>query len=229
MMDFIVALVPLAVLGAVLGLDTVSFPQAMLSRPLVAATLGGALAGSPGGGLLVGAALELIALETLPFGASRYPEWGSASAVGGALFASATISPPGALSLAVVAAVATAWVGSWSMVKVREFNARMSHAAQSALDAGARGAVIGLQLKGLTADLVRGFALTLVAAAFFAPLTRMALENWTMDGRASRAIAVAIAASVAGAAAWKLFHGSVPARWAFLAGIVAGFTIMAVA
>ena len=33
-------------------------------------------------------ALELIALETLPFGASRYPEWGSASVVGGAIFAS---------------------------------------------------------------------------------------------------------------------------------------------
>ena len=31
--------------------------------------------------------LELIALETLPVGASRYPEWGSAAVVGGALFA----------------------------------------------------------------------------------------------------------------------------------------------
>ena len=41
-------------------------------------------------GLLLGAALELIALETLPFGASRYPEWGSASVVGGAIFAIAS-------------------------------------------------------------------------------------------------------------------------------------------
>ena len=31
-------LLPLAILGAVLGLDVVSFPQAMISRPLVAAT-----------------------------------------------------------------------------------------------------------------------------------------------------------------------------------------------
>jgi PTS system mannose-specific IIC component len=229
MMDLILSLLPLAVLGAVLGLDTVSFPQAMLSRPLVAATLGGTLAGSPSGGLLVGAALELIALETLPFGASRYPEWGSASAIGGALFASSSNPPPGALSLAVLAAVATAWVGGWSMVKLRQFNARMAHGAQAALDAGARGSVIGLQLKGMTADLVRGFALTLVAAAIFAPLTRASLASWSLDARASRAIAVAIAASVAGAATWKLFHGSVPARWAFVGGLVAGFTIMAVA
>lgn len=229
MMDAFVPLLPLAILGAVLGLDTVSFPQAMLSRPLVAATLGGTLAGSPSGGLLVGAALELIALETLPFGASRYPEWGSASAVGGALFASSANPPTGAMSLAVIAAVATAWVGGWSMVKVRQLNARMAHQAQSGLDAGARGSVIGLQLKGMTADLVRGFLLTLVAVVVFAPLTRASLGLWTLDARVSRAIAVAIAASVAGGAVWKLFHGSIPARWAFLTGLVAGFTIMAVA
>jgi mannose/fructose/N-acetylgalactosamine-specific phosphotransferase system component IIC len=228
-MESIVAMLPLAILGAVLGLDTVSFPQAMLSRPLVAATLGGALAGSPSGGLLVGAALELIALETLPFGASRYPEWGSASAVGGAIFASSASPPAGAMSLALIAAVATAWVGSWSMVQLRHLNARMAHTAQVALDAGARGSVIRLQLKCMTADLVRGFVLTLIAAAIFAPLTRVTLAHWALDVRASRAIAVGIAASVAGAAAWKLFHGSVPARWAFLGGIVAGFTVMAAA
>ena len=228
-MGAIVPLLPLAIMGAVLGLDTVSFPQAMLSRPLVAATLGGMLAGSPSEGLLVGAALELIALETLPFGASRYPEWGSASAVGGALFASSANPPAGAMSLAVIAAVATAWVGGWSMVKVRQFNAMLAHRSQSGLDAGARGSIIGLQLRGMTADLLRGFVLTLVAVAIFRPLTRASLGLWTLDARISRAIAVAIAASVAGAAAWKLFHGSVPARWAFLSGLVAGFTIMAVA
>ncbi len=33
-------LLPIALLGGLAGLDTVSFPQAMLSRPIVAATLG---------------------------------------------------------------------------------------------------------------------------------------------------------------------------------------------
>src|SRR5688500_18261909 len=98
------ALLPVTLLGAVLGLDTVSFPQAMLARPLVAATLGGTLMGDPVSGLLAGAALELIAVETLPFGASRYPEWGSASVVGGALFASHPAHPSGAMTLAIVAA-----------------------------------------------------------------------------------------------------------------------------
>lgn len=58
----------LSALGGVLGLDTVSFPQAMLSRPIVGATLAGALLGDAAAGLLAGAALELFAVETLPFG-----------------------------------------------------------------------------------------------------------------------------------------------------------------
>lgn len=221
-------LLPIVLLGAVLGLDTVSFPQAMLSRPLVAATLGGTLVGSPLSGLLAGAVLELIALETLPFGASRYPEWGSASVVGGALFAADSSHPAGAMTLAIVAALTTAWVGSWSMVKLRQRNAIWAQQSRKELDAGARGAVIGVQLKGLTGDLVRGAALTALAFAVFAPLAELSLERWTLDARASRAIVIGAAASVAGGAAWKLFHASTPARWLFGAGLGLGFTIMAV-
>lgn len=222
------ALLPLGLLGAVLGLDTVCFPQAMLSRPLVAATFGGALIGSPTDGLLVGAALELIALETLPFGASRYPEWGSAAVVGGALFASTPENPAGAMSLALIAALATAWFGGWTMVKLRQRNAIWAAQSRGALDAGSRGAVIGLQLKGMTADLVRGFVLTIAAVALFAPLTEASLAVWTVDARVSRAVAVGIATSVAAGAAWKLFHGTMVARWLFVAGLCVGFAVMVV-
>jgi mannose/fructose/N-acetylgalactosamine-specific phosphotransferase system component IIC len=109
-----VNLLPFILLGALFGLDVVTFPQAMLSRPIVAATVSGALAGHADLGLLLGATLELIALETLPFGASRYPEWGSAAVAGGALMASAArqMSPHGvsaALAMSVLASLATAW------------------------------------------------------------------------------------------------------------------------
>jgi len=224
----ITELLPLGLLGALLGLDTVSFPQALLSRPIVAATLGGALLGAPLDGLLIGAALELIALETLPFGASRYPEWGSASAVGGALFASFPGHPAGAMSLAMIAALATAWIGGWTMVRLRHLNARWAARSRTALDAGARSAVIGLQLKGMTADLVRGFVLTIVAWLAFEPLAEASLALWTVDARLSRAFTVAIATSVAAGAAWKLYHGSLTARWLFVAGLGIGFTIMVV-
>jgi mannose/fructose/N-acetylgalactosamine-specific phosphotransferase system component IIC len=220
------ALLPLALLGGLLGMDTVTFPQAMLSRPLVAATLGGALLGAPLDGLLIGAALELIALETLPFGASRYPEWGSASVVGGALFASESRHPAGAMTIALLAALATAWVGGWTMVKLRQRNAVWAARSRAALDAGARGTVIGLQLRGLTADLVRGAALTTVAVATFAPLAEASVALWNVDATTSRAIAVGTATSVAAAAAWKLFHGSMVARWLFGAGLVFGLGIV---
>jgi mannose/fructose/N-acetylgalactosamine-specific phosphotransferase system component IIC len=223
----IAPLLPIGLVGAILGLDTVSFPQAMLSRPLIAATVGGALMGSPISGLLVGAALELIALETLPFGASRYPEWGSAAVVGGALFASAPGQPAGAMALAMIAGLATAWFGGWTMVKLRQLNATWAAQSRGALDAGARGTVIGLQLRGMTADLLRGFVLTVVAWLLFSPITRFALAEWSIDARVSRAITVAVATSVAVAAAWKLFHGSVVARWLFVAGLGISVTVVA--
>lgn len=219
-------LLPIGMLGALLGLDTVSFPQAMLARPLVAATCGGALLGSPMSGLVMGAALELIAVETLPFGASRYPEWGSASAVGGALFAESPGYPAGAMTIALIAALSTAWFGSWSMVKLRQANARWATDVHRGLEAGARGTVIGLQLKGMTADLVRGFVLTIAAWALFAPLARTGLADWTLDPRITRAFTVAVCTSVAGGAAWKIFHHSLAARWTFVAGLGIGFLLL---
>jgi len=218
----VIDLVPLALLGGILGLDVVSFPQAMVSRPLVAATLSGALIGEATAGLMLGAALELIALETLPFGASRYPEWGSASVVGGAIYASQTTHPAGAMSMAVVSALATTWVGGWTMVKLRRLNAYWAARKREALEAGARGAVISLQLTGMTADLVRGAVLTAIAYALLAPLAAWCLARWTMDSQLSRAIVVAAAASVAGGAAWKLFHATTGARWFFVSGLAVG-------
>jgi mannose/fructose/N-acetylgalactosamine-specific phosphotransferase system component IIC len=220
------AIISLSLLGGVVGLDTVSFPQVMLSRPLVAATLGGAMMGSPLDGLLLGAALELIAHETLPFGASRYPEWGSASVVAGALFAGSAAPPAAALALAILAALATAWVGGWTMVKLRQQNAKWATRARGALDAGARGTVIGLQLRGMTADLARGALLTAASVAVFAPLNERSAALWTVDARVSRSFVVAVATSVAIAATWKLFHGNTPARWTFLAGLGIGLIVV---
>ncbi|MEO7084400.1 MAG: PTS sugar transporter subunit IIC [Gemmatimonadaceae bacterium] len=222
----LVDLLPIAILGGVLGLDVVSFPQAMISRPIVAATLSGALIGQPLSGVLIGAALELIALETLPFGASRYPEWGSASVVGGAIFASHPDHPAGAMTVSVVAALATTWVGGWTMVKLRQLNAVWAGKNRVALEAGARGSVVSLQLKGMTADLARGLLLTAVAYAILAPLSNMLMMLWSVDARVSRCVVVTAAASVAGGAAWKLFHSTSGARWFFIGGLAVGAFVL---
>lgn len=218
--------IPIALLGGLLGLDVVSFPQAMISRPLVAATLGGALIGHGVLGLVVGAALELIALETLPIGASRYPEWGSASVVGGAIFASHPSQPAGAMTLSILAALATTWVGGWSMVKLRQLNALLAARRRPALEAGSRGAVISLQLTGMTADLARGALLTGISYSLLAPLANACIELWSMDARLSRAIVVSAAASVAGGAAWKIFHSTAGARWFFVGGLALGLFLL---
>jgi mannose/fructose/N-acetylgalactosamine-specific phosphotransferase system component IIC len=222
----LIDLIPLALLGGLLGLDVVSFPQAMISRPIVASTMAGALIGQSATGLLLGAALELIALETLPFGASRYPEWGSASVVGGAIFSTHPTHPAGAMTLAMLAALATTWVGGWTMVKLRERNAVWAGARRADLEAGSRDAVFQLQVKGMTADFARGAALTTIAYALLAPLTNFCLTRWSIDLRLDRGLGVAIAASVAGGAAWKLFHSTSYARWFFIGGLAVGLFLM---
>ncbi len=73
--------------------------------------------------------------------------------------------PPGAMTIAALGALATTWVGGWTMVKLRLLNARWARARRDGLEAGARGTVISLQLMGLTADLLRGGLLTLIAFA----------------------------------------------------------------
>lgn len=225
-MSHLIDILPIAILGGVLGLDVVSFPQAMISRPLVAATAGGALVGHSLSGMLIGVALELIALETLPFGAARYPEWGSAATVGGALYANHFGDPPGAMTMAVLAAVATAWVGGWSMIQLRYSNARAANRHRVGLQAGARGTVIGLQIGGLSKDLLRGTLLTAIAYAAFDPLVTAMLGTWNMDGRLARALVVGVAGAVAAAAAWKLFHSVPWARWVFLCGLGVGVLLL---
>lgn len=227
MSAWLVDLLPVAVLGAVFGLDVVCFPQAMISRPLVAATAAGAFVGHPLQGLLIGVLLELIALETLPFGASRYPEWGSAAVVGGALFADSAPSQAGGLTTAVLAALATAWVGGISMVWLRQQNARWARARQHLLERGSGRTVIGLQVAGLTADLVRAGALTFIALAILRPLNRVALAHWGATPALSRAFVTAVAATVASAAAWKIFHATQGARWLFAGGLAAGLLFLA--
>lgn len=222
-------LLSLTVMGAVLGLDAVSFPQAMLSRPIVASTLGGAIVGDPLAGLLAGAALEFVALETLPVGASRYPEWGSASVVGGALIGSYGEASAGALSVTLFAAIATAWIGGWTMVQMRGLNAAMARRFRAGINAGSPNAVVGLQFAGLFADFLRGGALTLVSLLVFDPLMHAALGVWGASPRYSRAVAVAVAASVASGAVWKLFRGTANARWYLLGGLALGLVAMAVA
>jgi mannose/fructose/N-acetylgalactosamine-specific phosphotransferase system component IIC len=219
-------LLPISLLGGVLGLDVVCFPQMMISRPLVAATLAGAFVGDATTGVLVGATLELIALATLPFGASRYPEWGSSAVVGGAIAAALHTDRVGALTTGVLAALATAWISGWTLVKLRQWNAWLARRHRPALDAGSRGAVIGLQLAGLTADFVRAALLTAIAYGLIFPVANATVGVWSFDDHTSRGVVVMIAGAVAASAAWTIFHSARHARWYFAAGLAVGLLFL---
>ena len=218
----------IALLGAIMGLDVVSFPQAMISRPIVAATITGVLLGDAAGGLLVGATLELIALETLPVGASRYPEWGSASVVGGALFALRPEPTAGTLTMAVLGALATAWVGGWTMYVIRRFNGAIARRWIPTLGLGSGRAVVAIQTAGIAADFARGGLLTLIAMTALDPLASAMVGLWSLDARFSRAVVVAAAAAVAAGAVWKLFHNTPAARWFFLGGLAMGLSLLVI-
>ena len=220
-------LLPLSMLGGLLGLDVVCFPQMMISRPLVGATLAGAFVGDTTTGLLVGATLELIALATLPFGASRYPEWGSAGVVGGAIAAALHAEPAGTVTVGVLATLATAWVGGWTLVKLRLWNAWLARRQRGALEHGSRGAVVGLQLAGLTSDLARAMILTAVAYGLIFPVARATVALWSFDEHLSRAVTVGAASAVAAAAAWTIFHSARGARWYFAGGLLIGLLFLA--
>jgi len=216
----VIELAPIALLGGLFGLDVVCFPQMMFSRPLVAATVAGAFAGNTATGMFVGVAMELIALATLPFGASRYPEWGSAAVVGGAVAAALEPGKPGALTLGVLAGLATAWAGGLSLVQLRIWVAWLARRRRPALDAGSRGAVLSLQLAGLTGDLVRAAAVSALSYAMLFPVARAAQGVWTLSDSVSRSFVVSVAAAVAGTVAWTIFHSTRGARWYFAAGLL---------
>lgn len=161
-----------AALGGLLALDGTSVAQLMVSRPFVAASLGGALVGRPAAGMAAGVVLEALHLAVLPVGASRYPEGGPAAVAAGAVYAAAQ-GPPGVSSatllIAVLFALALEWVGGRTVVALRQLNVRFAgapaqgltpgelarrHGAPIALDF-ARGAVLAL-LGVLALDAVLG-------------------------------------------------------------------------
>ena len=217
---------PLALLGGLLGLDVVSFPQAMISRPIVASTLAGTFIGHSKSGLLIGIVLELIALDTLPFGASRYPEWGSAGVVGGALFAAEAHGMPGALPASILAALLTASISGSSMVVLRRIIAGRLERTRDRIEEGSRDALLSLHLSGLTLDLLRGALVTTLAMMIFSPLVRAIVVVWGSESDYSRAVVVIVAATVAGGALWKVFHSVRHVIWFFVGGLIVSAALL---
>jgi mannose/fructose/N-acetylgalactosamine-specific phosphotransferase system component IIC len=216
-------IVALVLWGTLVGLDLVSVPQAMISRPLVAGAVAGWLAGDLSAGLRVGALFELFALDVLPIGAVRYPDYGPATVVAAALAAGS----PWELSLGLSAALGLvlAIIGGWSLQLVRRANARAIQQRAAALAAGQSSAIRRLQYGGLMRDAMRAAGLTAIGLLLAWSLAR--------GVRLDRPTAVALTLVTVGCALAAVANGALRsagrgARLRWLAVGVGGGLLLAV-
>jgi mannose/fructose/N-acetylgalactosamine-specific phosphotransferase system component IIC len=191
-------IIPLLLWGTLVGLDLVSVPQAMISRPLVAGTVAGWIAGDMEAGLRIGVLFELFALDVLPVGAVRYPDYGPATVGAVALGTGA----PWELGLGVSAALGLvlAVLGGWSLQVVRRWNARAIQRRAAALAAGESSAIRWLQYGGVLRDALRGFTLTLAGVVLASTISdSVRLDRPTAVAFTLVAIGSALAAAASGA------------------------------
>lgn len=143
--------------GTVAGLDLASLLQGLFNRPLVAGAVAGAILGDPESGLRIGAVLELFALDVLPVGASRYPDYGAATVAAVAFGAGNDWAL--ALGPAVILGLLLAQAGGAASIVHRRVTAWALKRAAPALDGGLPGVAARLHTVGLAADLVRSAGL----------------------------------------------------------------------
>lgn len=208
---------PLLLWGTLVGLDLVSVPQAMISRPLVAGTVAGALAGDVEAGLRIGVLFELFALEVLPVGAVRYPDYGPATVSAVAL----GVGTPWVLGLGISTALGlvVAVLGGWSLQVVRRWNARAIQRRAAALAAGESSAIRWLQYGGLLRDALRGFILTLAGLV----LASTVAESVRLDRQTAVAFTLVAIGSALAAAASGAIRGS--GRGSRLKWLVGGLAV----
>jgi mannose/fructose/N-acetylgalactosamine-specific phosphotransferase system component IIC len=215
--------IPLLLWGTLVGLDLVSVPQAMISRPLVVGTVAGALAGDLEAGLRIGVLFELFALDVLPVGAVRYPDYGPATVSAVAL----GIGTPWELGLGVSTALGLviAVLGGWSLQVVRRWNARAIQRRAAALAAGESSAIRWLQYGGIVRDALRGFTLTLAGLV----LASTVAESVRLDRQTAVAFTlVAIGSALAAAFSSAVRGSGRGARLKWLVGGLAAGTLIAV-
>jgi hypothetical protein len=219
--------IALAALAGFVGLDATSFPQIMISRPLVAALLVGLLLGRPEDALLLGVALETFALVILPIGAARHPEAGVGAVAATAGYLLATPFGPSAPALLFAVTFGLGWerLAGYSVNLQRRANAWLvggfrrwgrpsttlerRHGLAMLVDF-TRAAIIGLA----------GSWIALLVVAGLTPL-------WSTTPVAA-ATAVGVAATAMLAASSALFGGWTERGIAIGSGIVAGLLLVLV-
>lgn len=210
----------LAALGGVVGLDAVSFAQAMISRPIVAGPLAGLILGDPEAGMGVGAVLEILTLRHLPVGAARQWDTGPAAVVAAAGMA---VLPQGAVAMVVSVGVGAVvgWLGSRSVHQMRQFNARL--AVRSGPIAPWQLTI--RQLAAMTGDFLRAGTLTLLAVLLVVQLAA-GMAGAPEGAQVLAGLALLAAVGLALGADMRTMVGGRPVWAAFGVGAALSATLM---
>ena len=212
-------------LGGVAGVDATSLAQTMVSRPFIAATLTGVLAGRPEEGAILGAMLELFALVILPVGAARYPESGTAAVAATAAYMGSTaIMSPAVMLIAVLFALVWERIAGWSVILDRRFNEQFVALAPLSGPHPDR-ELERRHLAAISVDFIRAFAITAAGATVGTLALRSVAQLWSMNAVIAPAI-LSIGLSCMAGAALPLFGGVRARKAALLVGIVCGSLIL---
>ncbi len=156
----------LSFLGALLALDQAMVGQFMISQPLIAGALIGALLGDLPAGLLVGAMLQLIWIGVLPVGAYIPSDHTISSGIATALTIMLMRQQGGALGACLIFALAVAipagWLSGKLDVVVRHFNSRLARQAEPWLNQYGLRSIDAINLSGLITAFIRNFVIYLL-------------------------------------------------------------------
>ena len=126
--------------GGLVGLDTTAAWQTLLSHPLAACSLIGAVFGEPQLGLFFGIIFELVWLYDLPIGGARFPEGSLGSFVGFMVALSILndpmVSEPWLILFSCVYTILVAYIFGISVVRLRKFNLRLIQKANQFAESG---------------------------------------------------------------------------------------------
>ena len=215
----------LALVGAMVAIDGTSFPQVMISRPLVSGALGGLVFGRPLEGAVVGVILEVYHVGTLPIGAARHPEGGTAAcaAAGGLAVAGLPAAAPEVLVTVLLALLWERFTGR-TVDLGRRLNERIVQVWRPGPDPGRE-----LERRHLAAagvDGVRGMVVTVSGALTTFLAVRLAAA-WPAESTvAAAALGIAGAAVLGGTLG--VFGGWREKGRTFLLGVACGLILLAV-
>jgi PTS system mannose-specific IIC component len=158
------------ILAGLAAVERKGFLQAMISRPIAIAPLAGWALGDVQGGILVGAALELLWLGAVNLGAALpvHETLGAVTAAAGAVVAGQSLGTgvtPGVAILSILVCAPFALIGRSADVLAERLNEQLAVRAEVALAGGDPAAAVRCNLYGLAMPFLLAAALAPFGAA----------------------------------------------------------------